>query len=104
VDNSLDQDEIHSTCALSLDIEQIALVQARVALSVLLPKQSDLLGIPREANLLVLSNRRVPGVFERPLHCDFYSIPKNPSCLVCGAHRTDPSEADRILRSLADDE
>lgn len=93
--------EARSTCALNLDIEQIAILQARVALNLLLEGEPDLLGIPPEVNLVVFANRVVPGVFARPLHAEFYSIPKQPGCLVCGATPKDADEqAKRILASL----
>ena len=98
--NNLNLDETRSTCALNLHIEQIALIQSTVALNLLLAGETDLLGLPSEVNLMVFANRRVPGAFERPLHCDFYSIPKNPACLVCGRHNGDGRAADQILASL----
>lgn len=98
--NNLNIDELRSTCALSLDIEQIALIHARVSLSMLLPQQTEAFGIPAEPNLFVFSNRTGPGGFDRPLHCDFYYIPKNPTCLVCGMKKQDTQEAERILKSL----
>ena len=101
--NNLNIDEIRSTCALNLDIEQLALIQARVGLHILLAGDPDLIGVPGTANLWVFCNRPVPGdpVLSRPLHCEFFSVPRNPDCLVCGstAQGVD-SEAVRIIRSL----
>jgi molybdopterin/thiamine biosynthesis adenylyltransferase len=102
--NNLNASEIRSTCALNLDIEQIALIQARIALHLLLDGEPDLTGIPDEINLCVFCNRTVPNdpVLGRPLHCEFFHIPRNPDCLVCGASSPDvEAEAHRILKSLA---
>jgi molybdopterin/thiamine biosynthesis adenylyltransferase len=98
--NNLNVDEIRSTCALNIDIEQIALIHTRVALNLLLAGESDLLSLPPEVNLLVFSNRIVPGVFERPLHCNFYHVPKDSKCLTCGPKTIAESDADRILTAL----
>jgi len=99
--NHLDLDEIRSTSALNLDISQIALIHARVALNLLLSGEADLLGLPAEVNLIVFANRLVPGHFERPLHPEFFHIERQPGCLVCG-HRDSnaDSEAEHILASL----
>ena len=100
--NQLNLDEIRSTCALNLDIEQIALIHARVALNLLLAGETDLLGLPPGVNHLVFANRIVPGTFERPLHCDFRIYAKRPDCLVCGdIPQGIQAEADRIRASLA---
>lgn len=99
--NNLDLGEIHSTSALNLDISQIALIHARVALNMLLLGEVDLLGLPPEVNLIVFANRRIPGHFERPLHGEFFHIKKHPDCLVCGLSAQDVNaEAERILASL----
>jgi molybdopterin/thiamine biosynthesis adenylyltransferase len=99
--NNLDLAEIRSTAALNLDIAQIALIQARVALNLLLASEPDLLGLPPKVNLIVFANRLVPGHFWRPLHAEFFYIRRNPACLVCG-NRTEATEAEakRIRRSL----
>ncbi|MCG3148167.1 MAG: hypothetical protein PCFJNLEI_01610 [Verrucomicrobiae bacterium] len=101
--NNLDVAEIQSTCALNLDIEQIALIQARIGLHILLAGDPDLTGIPRTVNLCVFCNRPLTGdvVLGRPLHCEFFSVPRDPECLVCGASSTTvSSEANRILHAL----
>lgn len=99
--NNLDLAEIRSTAALNLDIAQIALIQARVALHHLLGGEPDLLGLPPEVNLIVFANRRATGHFERPLHADFYHIERQPDCLVCGGQtRNVEAEADQVLHSL----
>lgn len=99
--NNLDLAEIRSTAALNLDIAQIALVHARIALNLLLGGEPDLLGLPPEVNLIVFANRRVPDHFVRPLHAEFYHIERQPDCLVCGGRTGNvEAEADQILRSL----
>ena len=99
--NQLDLDEIRSTSALNLDIEQIVLLQARVALNLLLAGETELLGLPPEVNFLVFANRIVPGTFSRPMHCDFYALPRLPDCLICGdVHKTADAEAEQILKAL----
>ena len=99
--NHLDLDELRSTAALNLDIEQIALLQSRVALNLLLGGEPELIGVPSEVNLFIYANRLVPGTFERPLHCEFHVIARRPDCLVCGDSREDvDTEAQRILDAL----
>jgi molybdopterin/thiamine biosynthesis adenylyltransferase len=99
--NDLDLAEIRSTSALNLDISQIALIHARVALNILLSGEVDLLGLPPVVNVIVFANRRVPGHFERPLHGEFFHIKKLPDCLVCNSltpHMN--AEAEQILAAL----
>lgn len=99
--NSYDLNETRSTSALNLDIAQIALIQTRIALNVLLGEQDIPIGIPAETNCIVFTNRSYKDVFPRPLHADFYAIPARPNCLVCG--QSDESvehEAQAILESL----
>ena len=99
--NNLDLAEIRSTSALNLDIAQIAVIHARVALNLLRAGEMDLLGLPPEVNLIVFANRRVPDHFERPLHAEFFYIKKHPDCLVCGqSGQQINSEAERILASV----
>jgi molybdopterin/thiamine biosynthesis adenylyltransferase len=89
-----------SACALNLDIEQIALLQSRLALEFLLG-DPDFLGLPVAVNLLVFANRLVPGTFSRPFHCEFFSISRQPSCLDCGDVAGDlDQKAERIVTSL----
>jgi len=98
--NHLHSPEIPSTCALNLDIEQIALLQSRLALDLLLGSNS-LTGIPPEVNLCVFANRVVPGTFPRPLHCEFYCIRRRKDCLNCGECPSDlEQESARILADL----
>ncbi len=101
--NNLDAAAIRSTCALNLDIEQIALIQARMGLHILLEGEPDLTGIPDAVNLCVFCNRPVPDnpALARPLHGEFFSIPRDPDCLVCGTFSQGVNEeAERILNSL----
>ena len=71
-----------STAALNIDIAQIALIQARVALLTLL-RDVDASG-DLEGNYVLFANRAVPGLFDRMLASEIWSIPRDPSCLVCG--------------------
>jgi len=100
--NNLDLEEIRSTAALNLDIAQIALIQSRVALSLLLGGNPDLIGIPDQYNLIIFANRRVPAHFERPLHAEFIHYSRLPDCLVCGNQTTTDiaQAADHILAAL----
>ena len=89
------------TAALNLDIEQIALLQSRLTLELLLGPASALTGLPPEVNLCVFSNRLVPGTFARPWHCEFFSVPRQSNCLGCGQTPSDlEAEAGRILSTL----
>ena len=54
--NNFDLAETRSTSALNLDIAQIALIHARVALNLLLSGEVDLVGLPPEVNLIVFAN------------------------------------------------
>ena len=97
----LDLAEARATCALNLDIEQIALLHARLALNLLLGGEPDLIGIPARVNLCVFANRIVPGIFDRPLHGEFFCVPQDPECLLCGRRRENlEAEAEQILASL----
>ncbi len=98
----LDLPELRSTCALNLDIAQIALIQTRVALNFLLNGQVDLLGLPEKANLIVFANRRLAGHFERPLQAETFHIPRQSDCLTCGNHSPEEIdlEAERILQNV----
>jgi hypothetical protein len=98
--NGMDPFQPQSTCALNLDIAQIALLQSRLALEILLG-EPQFTGLPAAANLLVFANRLVPGTFSRPFHCDFFSIARSMSCLDCGETAGDlEQEADRIVNGL----
>lgn len=98
--NSLRAPEVPSTCALNLDIEQITLLQSRLALDLLLGSPS-LTGLPPEVNLCVFANRVVPGTFPRPFHCEFYQIRRRKNCLYCGESPDDLArESARILAAL----
>jgi hypothetical protein len=93
--------EAPSTCALNLDIEQIALLQSRLVFDVLLGPSSALIGLPPETNLCVFANRVVPRTFARPFHCEFYIIHRREGCLSCSVPAGDiEPEADRIVAAL----
>ncbi len=99
--HNLELEEVVPTCALSLDIEQIALLQCRMALELLLKDKAPSVGLEPEVNLWVFANRIVPGTFERPLYCEFFRVPQHEDCLVCGKVRGDiEAEAGRILASV----
>jgi molybdopterin/thiamine biosynthesis adenylyltransferase len=90
-----------TTAALNLDIEQIALLQCRMSLDLLLAPASGFIGLPPEVNLGVFSNRLVPGTFARPWHCEFFSVGRRSTCLGCGQGPGDvEAEAGRILSTL----
>jgi hypothetical protein len=98
--NNLNLDEVRSTCALNLDIEQIALIQARMVLGLLL-KDAQLTGLPPEVNFIVFNNHGMPAPFARPLHAEFFHLQREPNCLTCGhPSAATASEADRILATL----
>ena len=98
--NNLNLDEVRSTCALNLDIEQIGLIQARVVLGLLM-SDSQLTGIPPEINFIVFTNHGMPAPFARPLHAEFFYLQRNPDCLTCGLQSAAAaSEADRVLAAL----
>jgi len=56
--NHLDSDELRSTAALNLDIEQIASLHSRVALNLLLGGEPDLIGVPPDVNLFIPEQRK----------------------------------------------
>jgi molybdopterin/thiamine biosynthesis adenylyltransferase len=90
-----------STCALNLDIAQIALLHARISLDLLLGDHAGSTGLPANINFCVFANRALPGIFARPWHGRFYSLPRRKECLCCGQPPDDVErEADRILSSL----
>ena len=98
--NVADPFQPQSTSALNLDITQIALLQSRLALELLLG-EPQFTGLPAAANLLVFANRLVPGTFSRPFHCDFFHIARSMSCLDCGETAGDlEQQAERIVSGL----
>ena len=100
--NSPLPEEPPSVSALNLDIEQIALLQCRMILEVLLPSGDGLSGLAGAINLCVFANRLVPGTFARPWHAEFYNVPQLADCLACGvAPRNIEADAERILSGLA---
>lgn len=98
--NHLSLAELRSTCALNLDIEQIALLQARVAIGMLM-NDPRLTGLLPNINFMVFTNHGMPEPFARPLHTTFFSLERNPHCLNCGVKPANAEvEAERILASL----
>ena len=97
-----DYQEYRAIAALNLDIQQIALLQARVALATLLAPECFFGQLP--GNLIVFANQEVEGVFARPLHAEFYDVPPAPSCLVCGSRGADltPAATEELERLLAE--
>ncbi len=101
--NHLEETQQSSACALNLDIEQIASLQTRLILDLLLGPDAGFIGLAHDINLLVFSNRVVPGTFSRPLFCEFFHIDKKSDCLDCNAPASDVEEnASRILAGLQD--
>jgi molybdopterin/thiamine biosynthesis adenylyltransferase len=95
----LDLDEFRSTCALALDIAQIALLQVRLALNLLLEGDPDLIGLPQTVNLCVFTNRTIPAAFSRPWHGDFFAVPRSTSCLSCGDAPGDVAREATLIRA-----
>jgi len=99
--NTLTADDPPAISALNLDIEQIAILQCRMLLEVLLGKNVHLSGLEPGINLWVFANRLVPGTFARPLRAEFFKIPQRQDCLYCGAPvRNIEEQAKRILDQL----
>jgi molybdopterin/thiamine biosynthesis adenylyltransferase len=97
----LNLEEFRTTCALDMDIAQIALLQARLALNLLLEGTPDLVGLPPAVNLCIFANRAVPATFARPWHAEFFAVPRAAGCLNCGAPAADvESAAAQIQASL----
>lgn len=96
----LDVDELRSTCALNLDIAQIALLHSRVCLHVLLDGKPDLLGLRPEVNFITFGNRVVAGVFEQPFTAKFYALARHPDCLICGTPAKASASAEVAPASL----
>lgn len=95
------QRELRSTSALNLDITQIAILQARVALQVLLGPEAPITGLPPEVNVIRFANRGHPDVLPRPYHAEFFVVERRPDCLVCGAKPDNLSPEDHdILAGL----
>lgn len=84
--------------ALNLDIEQIALLQSRMILDLLLAENGP--GAPREANVWVFANRGMAGRFSRPFHCEFFQVAPDRHCLVCGESKNADAAAGEILSAL----
>lgn len=100
IDYGTGEHRARSASALNLDITQIATIQTRVILAMLLGQGAEVTGIPDEANVIVFGNRPVPGVVARPLHAEFFSIARNPSCLSCNHTPEAVAAAAEILAKL----
>jgi hypothetical protein len=100
-DSAPEDSPTQSICALNLDIQQIALLQCRMTLQLLLGTTWEELRVPGEVNLCVFANRVVPGIFARGWHCEFYSVSRQKDCLICGQGCTGfEHDADRIVAEL----
>ena len=95
-----DQDQYRSTAALNIDIAQIALVHARVALNTLMEKH-EIEGVsPMEGNYVLFGNRPSEPLFPTMLHFETWQIPHADDCMVCnsGQNTADyESQADDIM-------
>ncbi|MBU0719172.1 MAG: ThiF family adenylyltransferase [Planctomycetes bacterium] len=92
------QEQYSSTAALNIDIAQITLIQARVALLTMrrdAEPEQDLGG-----NYVLFGNRPVEGLFPRMLFSEVWNIPKDPSCLICGGGSMTDAEADQQAARL----
>jgi molybdopterin/thiamine biosynthesis adenylyltransferase len=95
-------EEGRSTCALNLDIQQIALLHARICVDLILEEHAGKIGIPADANLCVFANRVVAGTFDQPWQAMFHHLPRREDCLCCGATpKGIEAAAAEILRSLS---
>ena len=94
-----DQDQYRSTAALNIDIAQIALVHARVALNTLMEKHEIEGGSPMEGNYVLFGNRQSAPLFPSMLHCETWQVQKADDCMVCsGLNEADcESQADEIM-------
>lgn len=105
--SSIDVDKIQDARpepGLGLDIESIALIQARMALLALLGGQHDTLpDIP--GNYLLFGNRPVDGLFTGHLQCFIYRVQRQEGCLICGLPRAEEAkkQARTILARLTSD-
>ena len=77
-----DDPEFKSTSALNLDINQIAIVQARFSLWSIMAREEP--AKDPKFNYVLFGNREVPNLFPRPLHSEFLTIPRDPDDLICG--------------------
>jgi hypothetical protein len=90
--------EQKSTAALNLDIAQIALIQARIALFSLLARSDPSQDF--QGNYVLFGNRPVEGLFPRMLWSDIWQIPQDPQCMVCGLSSVPEAEADAAAREI----
>lgn len=88
--------------ATGLDVSQIALIQARVALMTILEAVAPDQALP--GNFVLFGNRPYEDIFPRVFHNEIRQIELRPECLVCGAPVEEgadiASEAARIRSAL----
>jgi len=90
--NTEDLNDVQTTAALNLDIMMIAMIQAKVAVSLLLHGDLSMLGVgPRDAqviNAILFSNRKEtkfhPEFFRQPFLATFLAVNRGEGCFVCG--------------------
>lgn len=80
--SSFDENGFKSTPALNMDIASISLIQARIALMILLEDKSIMEDI--DGNYVLYGNQKVEGLFDGPWYREIREIPKDPHCLICG--------------------
>ena len=81
-----------ASAALNIDIAQIALIQARVALLTMLGSEE------LEGNYILFGNRKVDGLFPRILHSEIWQIDAKENCLICGRRNvSEEASADELL-------
>jgi hypothetical protein len=88
-----------STAALNLDIAQIALIEARVGLLLMLAETGNAPAL--EGNYILFGNRPVEGLFPRMLHSETWDVPALDHCLVCGGGVGSAPVGDRAESILA---
>lgn len=93
-----DREQFRSTAALNIDIAQIALIQARVALCIMREAAGEKAEL--EGNYILFGNRSVDGLFPRMLCSEIWHIPRDPECLVCGATADVAAMADAAAEIL----
>lgn len=96
-----DRNEARSTSALNLHIVQAGTLHAQVALNTLLGEKVIPIGMPPQVNIVTFANRVLPNVFSRPWHAEFFAVPRDSACLVCGGTEVGvEAEAQQILRNI----
>ncbi len=95
-----DNEQFRSTAALNVDIAQIALIQARVALLTMMEKSADSDYGPLAGNYILFGNRPVEGIFPHMLYSETWEVPKNANCLVCGSAGLNESDVDALFEDI----